>query len=271
MVVFPNCKINLGLRITSKRNDGYHDIESCFIPVAWTDALEIVPSSKKTSFEQSGITIPGEAQDNLCLKAFKLLQKDFQLPEVQIHLLKNIPIGAGLGGGSADAAFTLKVLDQLFELYLDDFILEEYAAKLGSDCAFFIKNTPQIATGRGEILEPITLPQLNGRQLLLINPNIHISTQEAYSGVKPKKSESSLKDILIDTPLHQWKEHVYNDFEDSIFPKYPELAKIKSKLYETGALYAAMSGSGSTLFGIFDRTPPKLDLPSNYQVWAGAL
>jgi 4-diphosphocytidyl-2-C-methyl-D-erythritol kinase len=187
MILFPNAKINLGLHITAKRKDGFHDIETCMVPIPLYDALEMIISNK-TVFDVSGLPIPGEEKDNLILKALKLLRKDFNdLPNVHIHLHKNIPMGAGLGGGSADAAFALTLMNNLFDLYLENWFLEDYAAQLGSDCAFFIDNTPKIATGRGEILEPVDV-DLKGNHLVLIKPPIHIGTKEAYAGVVPKKT-----------------------------------------------------------------------------------
>jgi 4-diphosphocytidyl-2-C-methyl-D-erythritol kinase len=252
MICFPNAKINLGLQILQKRKDGYHEIETCLYPIPLFDALEMI-LDKKSTWDQTGLPIPGDETNNLILKALKLLRKDFNdLPPVHIHLHKNIPMGAGLGGGSADGAFALTLMNKLFDLHLENWFLEEYASQLGSDCPFFVENTPKIATGRGEILEPVEV-DLKGKYLVLINPNIHISTQEAYSGVKPQNPHGNLKDILSDQSL--WKEYLVNDFETNIFPKYPEIANIKSNLYEMGAFYAAMSGSGATVFGLYDQKP----------------
>ena len=257
MICFPNAKINLGLHITSKRKDGYHEIESCMVPIPLYDALEMIIDSKKTTFESTGLSIPGESKDNLILKAFSLLKKDFpSLPHLQIHLHKAIPMGAGLGGGSADGAFALSLMNNLFDLILDDFFLEEYAAQLGSDCAFFIENTPKIATGRGEVLESIDL-DLKGTHLVLINPGIHIGTKEAYAGVTPSAPRVKLKEVLADRS--RWKDELINDFEASIFPNHPEISEIKAKLYEAGAFYAAMSGSGSSVFGLFDEKPARIN------------
>ncbi len=252
MIQYPNAKINLGLHITSKRTDGYHEVSSCLYPIPLCDALEII-LSKKTTFASTGISIPGKEEDNLILKAYKLLQKDFPgLPPIAVHLHKVIPIGAGLGGGSADAGFALSLMNRLFDLFLDDWLLEEYAAKLGSDCPFFIQNTPKLVSGRGEMMEEISV-DLSGRWLVLVNPNIHISTKEAYAGVTPKAPQHDLQKVLLD-PL-RWKGELINDFEQSIFGKYPLLDEVKQSLYAKGAFYAAMSGSGSTLFGLFDQPP----------------
>lgn len=264
MICFPNAKINLGLHITAKRKDGYHDIETCMIPIPLFDALEMI-EGKKDLFETTGMNIPGAEKDNLIIKALKLLRKDFNdLPPVHIHLHKNIPMGAGLGGGSADAAFALTLMNRLFDLHLEDWFLEDYAAQLGSDCPFFIENTPKIATGRGEILEPVAI-DIKGDHILLIKPPVHVGTKEAYAGVKPQAPKFPIKKILSDKS--SWKEKLVNDFEASIFPQYPELAEIKAKLYEMGAYYAAMSGSGSTLFGLFKDSPPKKDWPSEHFVF----
>lgn len=262
MISFPNAKINLGLHITAKRKDGYHDIESCMIPFPLMDALEMIVSTKNTSFESTGLEIPGDSKDNLILKAYQLLKKDFpNLPHVNIHLHKHIPMGAGLGGGSADAGFALSLMNNLFDLILDDFFLEEYATQLGSDCAFFIENTPKIARGRGELLEPVDL-DLGGTHLILINPGIHIGTKEAYAGVTPTAPKVKLEEVLADKS--RWKDELVNDFEASIFPNHPEIAAVKNKLYESGAYYAAMSGSGSSVFGLFDETPLEIDWKETY-------
>ncbi|WP_439490348.1 4-(cytidine 5'-diphospho)-2-C-methyl-D-erythritol kinase [Algoriphagus sp.] len=269
MISFPNAKINLGLYITAKRSDGYHEIESCMVPIPLVDALEMIVDTKKTTFSTTGLDVPGDAKDNLILKAYQLLKKDFpNLPNISIHLHKTIPMGAGLGGGSSDAAFALTMMNNLFDLILDDFFLEEYAAQLGSDCPFFIENIPQIARGRGEILEPITL-DMKGTYLVLINPRIHIGTKEAYAGVSPKKTAGKLEEILEDKT--RWKDELINDFEASIFPNHPEIAAIKSKLYENGAYYAAMSGSGSSVFGLFEEKPSSMKWDDGYFQFEGIL
>lgn len=268
MICFPNAKINLGLHITAKRKDGYHDIETCMVPIPLFDSLEMIVD-KKTVFDVSGLTIPGDEKDNLILKALKLLRKDFNdLPNVHIHLLKNIPMGAGLGGGSADAAFALTLMNKLFELHLEDWFLEEYAVQLGSDCPFFIQNTPKIATGRGEILEPLEI-NLEGDHILLVKPPIHIGTKEAYAGVNPSQPKSKLAEILKDKTT--WKGNLVNDFEESVFAIYPELSEIKNQLYQKGAYYAAMSGSGSTVFGLFREKPEKISWPETYFTFEGSL
>ena len=249
MITFPPCKINLGLNIISKRSDGYHNIETCFYQVPWTDILEILPSTEFT-FSSSGDSIPGNIADNLCVKAYHLLQKDFQLTPVKIHLHKTIPTGAGLGGGSSDAAFTLKILKEIFSLPLSNQDLQVYAAQLGSDCAYFIKGVPMIGSGRGEVLHEINL-DLKGKYIIIVKPDVHISTAEAYAGVTPHQPGIHVEKILTDHSIKEWKELLVNDFERSVFAKYPEIKRIKDVLYEQGALYASMSGSGSSVFGIF--------------------
>ncbi len=268
MICFPNAKINLGLHVTSKRKDGYHEIETCMVPIPLFDALEMI-LDKKATWHSTGLNIPGDPEDNLILKAEKLLKKDFHgLPNLNIHLHKNIPMGAGLGGGSADGAFALKLMSNLFDLHLDDFFLEEYAAQLGSDCPFFIQNTPQIARGRGEILEPIDL-SLKGVHLVLINPGIHIGTKEAYAGVTPSTPKVKIEEILSDRS--RWKTELVNDFEPSVFSRYPEIAEIKAEMYASGAFYASMSGSGSSIFGLFPEKPSGLSWKEGYFIFKGEL
>ncbi|GAB4229789.1 MAG: 4-(cytidine 5'-diphospho)-2-C-methyl-D-erythritol kinase [Ekhidna sp.] len=249
MISFPNAKINLGLSIVSKREDGYHNIESCFYPIPWHDSLEVIEAAS-FAFHSYGLDIPGDSQSNLCVKAYDLLKADFDIPPVEIHLLKNIPMGAGLGGGSADGAFTLKMLNESCELGLTDSQLEGYALQLGSDCPFFIKNRPTIAAGRGENLQPIDL-NLSGYYLAIHNPGIHVSTKEAYAGVVPKQPKMQVSQI-VNTPVENWEGSLVNDFETSIFPNHPEINRLKNEMYESGAIYASMTGSGSTVFGIFE-------------------
>ncbi|MBI2281563.1 MAG: 4-(cytidine 5'-diphospho)-2-C-methyl-D-erythritol kinase [Bacteroidetes bacterium] len=251
MIVFPNAKINIGLNVVEKRPDGFHNIESIFYPVKELfDVLEIVEATV-LKFTSSGIAIPGNHDDNLCLKAYRLIKTDFDVASIHIHLHKVIPIGAGLGGGSADAAFTLKALNQLFELNLTEEQLIVYARKLGSDCAFFIKNTPVYAFGKGDEFEPIDL-DLSKFNIKIEYPNIHVGTAEAYAGVKPKPSSKSLKD-LIKLPIENWKNSIKNDFEASIFLNHLQIKVLKEKFYNEGAIYASMTGSGSAVFGIFEK------------------
>ncbi|MFD1143978.1 4-(cytidine 5'-diphospho)-2-C-methyl-D-erythritol kinase [Larkinella insperata] len=268
MVFFPNAKINIGLRITEKRSDGFHNLESCFYPVPLSDLLEIMPASE-TSFTTGGIAIPGNIATNLCMRAYERLKQDFGLPPVRIHLHKLIPIGAGLGGGSADAAFTLRLLNEQFDLGLSVEQLEEYARPLGSDCAFFIQNRPMYCFEKGDRFAEIDV-SLKGYTLVLIYPNLAISTAEAYAGVRPQQPAASLR-TLLQEPLESWKDTVQNDFEKSLFSMYPILDFIKQELYHLGALYASMSGSGSTLYGIFAQP---VELPAHfdaYQVWQKVL
>lgn len=248
MVRFPNAKINIGLNVTEKRSDGFHNLETIFYPVNIFDSLEIIEADELKFFSY-GNEIPGNAEDNICVKAYFLVKGLFEIPPVHIHLLKNIPHGAGLGGGSADGASVLMMLNELFDLQLSQVRLEELALQLGSDCPFFIRNSAQYATGRGEIFESVGL-DLRKYTFALIKPNFGISTKEAFSGLIPKASQHDLRE-LIKLPIQTWKEHIKNDFEESLFPKFPQLEKIKNELYRRGALYASLSGSGSTMFGIF--------------------
>lgn len=268
MIVFPTSKINLGLRITEKRTDGFHNLQSCFYPIKWGDVLEVVPSDI-LSFTSSGLSIPGESNENLCVRAYNLLRADFDLPPVRIHLHKLVPIGAGLGGGSADAAFTLRVLNERFSLGISVLQLENYARLLGSDCAFFIQNRPLYCLEKGDVFEEINL-DLTGYSILLVYPNLAISTAEAYAGVRPKKPAVSLYDQL-QAPINTWCNTIHNDFEDSLFPKYPILAYIKQQLYDAGAVYASMSGSGSTVYGIFNAPVITPNQFRDYSVWQGEL
>ena len=269
MLTFPNAKINLGLYITEKRTDGFHNLETCFYPVNWADGLEILPS-EELRFTQSGIIIPGSADQNLCLKAYHIFARDFGLGPVQIHLHKVIPTGAGLGGGSADAAFTLKILNDIFEVNLSLERLEEYAAKLGSDCPFFIRNAPVFATGRGEVFEEVSI-NLNGYYCVVVHPGLHISTAEAFRNIKPKPAPHDLREVL-QKPVSTWKNLVRNDFEESVFPSHPELLVLKEKLYDLGADYAAMSGSGSAIFGLFSQQiKAKEQFRDEYLIWEGFL
>ncbi|MHA4844373.1 4-(cytidine 5'-diphospho)-2-C-methyl-D-erythritol kinase [Flavitalea antarctica] len=262
MVSFPNCKINLGLHIVEKRNDGYHNLETVFYPLPLTDILEILPDhgfagkTPETSLTLTGLPVAGDPQTNLCLKAWHLLKQDFgQLPPVQMHLYKNIPMGAGLGGGSSDGAFTLLLLNEKFGLNLRPEVLAGYALKLGSDCPFFIYNRPAFATGRGELMKPLER-DLSAYSFLLVNPDIHISTAQAFSRVAPVPAPVNLAEAIM-LPVENWRELVRNDFEEPAFFYYPALKDLKKWLYDSGALYASMTGSGSCFYGIF----PKNQLP----------
>lgn len=265
MIVFPNCKINLGLSIVEKRADGYHEIESVFYPIHFHDALEIIPSNNFT-FSHTGIDIPGDEANNLCIKAYHLLKKDYpSLPNIHLHLHKHIPMGAGLGGGSSDGSAVLKLLNDLFKLEISKETLIHYAAKLGSDCPFFVINSPCIATGRGEILNLIDI-DLSDYTFVLVHPGIHISTATAFQQLTPCKKKISIAQIITQ-PIATWKQELINDFELPLFKSHPILAEIKNELYKKGAVYASMSGSGSSLFGIFSKqnSIPTLTLPSSIQ------
>ncbi|MBP1639310.1 MAG: 4-diphosphocytidyl-2C-methyl-D-erythritol kinase [Bacteroidetes bacterium] len=264
MITFPNAKINLGLNIVEKRSDGYHNLETIFYPVGWKDALEVVPADS-VSLTISGIPIAGEAEKNLVMKAYRLLKKDYDLDNLNIYLRKNIPFGAGLGGGSADGAFMLSLLNRYFNLRLTEAELAVYAVRLGADCPFFIYNKPMFATGIGDILEPIEV-NLGDYHIVIIKPDVAVPTVEAYSRVVPRQPAISLK-TLIALPVEEWKGGVVNDFEVSVFTCHPELAELKELLYKNGAVYASMSGSGSALYGIFPPDLyPQFDIP-NCVVW----
>jgi 4-diphosphocytidyl-2-C-methyl-D-erythritol kinase len=251
MIQFPNCKINLGLSILAKRADGYHELETVFYPIAISDALEILPAENLT-LTQTGIAVPGDPAQNLCLKAYHLLKKDFPaLPAVQMHLHKNIPMGAGLGGGSSDGTAALIILNQQFSLGLNDQQLIDYASQLGSDCPFFVYNKACHAKGRGEVLTPIHL-DLSNYQFLLVHPGIHIATAWAFQQLNPHTKSESIQSI-IEKPINDWKNYLINDFEAPVFKAEPRISAIKDQLYKLGAIYASMSGSGSSLFGIFPK------------------
>jgi 4-diphosphocytidyl-2-C-methyl-D-erythritol kinase len=267
VIVFPNCKINLGLNILRKRNDGYHDLETIFYPIPLYDVLEIISvpgEDPSLSFTTSGSTIEGNSDTNICVKAYQLIKRNHPaLPPAKIHLHKAIPTGAGLGGGSADAAFTLKILNEKFGIQLTTDQLIGYALQLGSDCPFFIINKPAFAEGRGEIMEPIAV-DLSAYKFMIVNPGIHINTAKAFSGINPALPAKSLKEI-IQQPIATWKNELVNDFERSVFIQYPEIKAIKNKLYENGAVYASMSGSGSTVYGIFKKDAiTNLQFPFHY-------
>ncbi|MBS1531348.1 MAG: 4-(cytidine 5'-diphospho)-2-C-methyl-D-erythritol kinase [Bacteroidetes bacterium] len=264
MIVFPNAKINIGINITARRPDGYHNIETIFYPVKVYDALEALPGNELT-FEALGLGIPGRIEDNLCIKAYHLIKKDYDIPPVNIHLHKHIPIGAGLGGGSADAAFFIKLIDRLFGLGLSTAQMLDYARQLGADCAFFIESKPVFAYEKGDRFEPIDL-DLSKYHIALIMPPAHVSTSEAYRGVKPVQPKRSLKE-LITLPVEEWKNYIKNDFEESVFKNQPVIRGVKAALYEAGAIYASMSGSGASVFGIFKQKPDLSALQSSNEVF----
>jgi len=265
MVSFPNGKINIGLEVIRKRADGYHDLQSVFYPIPLKDAIEIIPSKQEssTTYSQTGIQVNGKEADNLCLKAYHLLKSDFpSLPNVAMHLHKAIPIGAGLGGGSSDASAMLILLNKYFSLDISTDKLMYYAAELGSDCPFFIINKPCYVTGRGEKLTAIEL-DLSAYQILVINPRIHISTKTAFAGIIPREGTDLAKHIH--EPVHTWQKYFINDFEETVFKAHPEIEYIKKNLYKAGAIYASMSGSGSTVYGIFEKNAaPTLNFPPHY-------
>ncbi|AIZ63282.1 4-diphosphocytidyl-2C-methyl-D-erythritol kinase [Hymenobacter sp. DG25B] len=270
MLVFPNAKLNLGLYVTSIRPDGFRNLESVFVPLPWYDALEVLPAADIT-LTLTGIPIPGDPATNLCRRAYELLKADFKLPPVQMHLHKVVPIGAGLGGGSADAAFMLRALNELFSLQLSAEILEAYARQLGSDCAFFIRNQPVFAYEKGDVFEPVSL-DLHGVACQVIYPGLHISTAEAYARVQPRPPQYELRAALAQ-PMETWRTTVRNDFEDALTPHYPVLGELKQALYAAGATYASLSGSGSAVYGLFPglEEPPQVTLPAEYLVWNGKL
>lgn len=261
MITFPNAKINLGLNIVEKRADGYHNLETIFYPIKLQDALEVKrleESELPYRLHTSGTLIEGEAENNLVIKAYNLLKAErYEMAPIDIHLFKHIPTGAGLGGGSADGAFMIKLLNEKFKLGISEEKMEEYAARLGADCAFFIKNKPVFASGIGNVFEPIDL-SLKGYYLVLVKPDIFVSTRDAFACIKPQQPEVSLKEI-IGRPIEAWKDCMKNDFEYSVFQKHPEIAAIKDKLYDLGAIYAAMSGSGSAVYGIFKEAIDNVD------------
>ncbi len=254
MLAFANAKINLGLNLIAKRSDGYHNLETVFYPIKINDVVELV-DSEDTSCIIKGIEIPGNTDDNICLKAFRLLQDEFNLPHQKLVLLKNIPIGAGLGGGSSDAAFVIKLVNEKFSLALSVSKMQTYARNLGADCAFFIENRPVFAFAKGDEFEELAI-SLSNYYIVLVKPPIHVSTALAYANVKVKQPITSLKK-LIHLPLTDWRTTIFNDFEPSVCEKYPQIDEIKTKLYAAGATFALMSGSGSSVFGIFEK-PVKL-------------
>jgi 4-diphosphocytidyl-2-C-methyl-D-erythritol kinase len=264
MIDFPNAKINIGLHIVAKRQDGFHDVQTimCAIPSV-KDALEIVESNT-IQLQVSGAKFEDDIYKNLVVQAHQLLQAKHKIPNVKIFLQKGIPHGAGLGGGSADAAYMLKMLNIFFDLKLSDAILENYASELGSDCAFFIKNTPAYATGRGEVLAPITL-DLSKYMIALIKPNISINTAHAYANCKPQIPTYDLRS-MVQNPITDWKNYIRNDFEKLSGEHKPIISSLKAHLYNAGALYAAMSGSGSTVYGIFEKQC-NLETPKDAQVF----
>ena len=271
MICFPNAKINLGLNITEKRSDGFHNIETIFYPLGWNDALEIIEAKdavQEFNIHLSGLPISGKTQDNLLYKAYQIIKQTKTLPHLNVYLHKTLPMGAGLGGGSADAAFFINLLNEQFELNITETKRIEIAKQLGSDCAFFIKNIPVFASQKGDVFTNIKL-DLSHLCIATIYPNVHSNTKEAYSLVKPQHPTKSLLEI-IKQPISTWKNDLINDFETSIFNLYPVVEKTKNDLYELGALYACMSGSGSAVFGLF-QTEPNIKHLAKFPHWIGKM
>lgn len=265
MLSFPNCKINLGLYVTEKRNDGFHNIETVFYPLEWCDALEITESGSSKDFDLrvSGLAIEAATENNLLYKAWKMIGQNSVLPPLEVHLHKNIPMGAGLGGGSADAAFLIRMLNQKFELGLDQDKMKDIASLLGSDCAFFIDNRPLLARGRGNEFSEVKV-DLSEYYVLAVYPGVHSNTRDAYLGLTPKKPTHELRNIVENTAPEHWKELLVNDFEESIFKKYPLIGELKQQFYREGAIYASMSGSGSAVYGIF-KEEPRIEWPNTFK------
>ncbi|MEH6306550.1 4-(cytidine 5'-diphospho)-2-C-methyl-D-erythritol kinase [Olivibacter sp. CPCC 100613] len=264
MITFANAKINIGLQVLNRRPDGYHNLETVFYPIKLFDILEVVPATS-LKLEVSGIGIPNNNEDNLCIRAYKALANDYHLEPVCIYLHKRIPIGAGLGGGSADAAFLIKLLSQYFQLNLSLEQMESYAVALGADCSFFVRNKAVFATGIGDVFTELAI-DLSAYKLVLVKPPIHVSTGEAYGSVRSTRESKNLLDCIM-RPIEQWKASIYNDFETGIFERYPEIRGIKSTLYEEGAVYASMSGSGSTVYGLFKEELDLKELKNKYEVY----
>ncbi len=266
MITFPNAKINIGLNIINRRSDGYHNLETIFYPVGIKDALEVIEADQ-LKFTSSGLSIPGNADENLCLKAYRLIYRDFDRPPIHIHLHKHIPIGAGLGGGSADAAYCIKLINDKFSLELNTEQMEAYARQLGADCAFFIRNQPVFALEKGDIFKPLDL-DLSSYYIIVVMPPVQVSTSKAYQHIKLHIPKQSLEE-LIKLPVENWKYLIENDFELPVFESQPSIAHIKIALYEAGALYASMSGSGSSVYGIFKEKIALPDLEKENQVFYG--
>jgi len=257
VISFPGSKINIGLHVLNRRFDGYHNIETVFYPLALADGLEIIPAEGNTEFSLSGLVLPESGKSNLCIRAYELLKREYDLPPVRIHLHKKIPSGSGLGGGSSNAANTLVLLDQIFHLELGDEKLAGYARKLGADCAFFIYNKPLFAYNKGDRFEDADIT-LQGYHIIVVKPKTSVDTSEAYKKIKPAENRKTLKELVCQ-PVDQWKNTIENDFEKIVFKEHSVIEKIKSSLYKKGAIYASMTGSGSAVYGIFDRDPENLD------------
>lgn len=270
MIAFANAKINLGLYVTARRADGYHNLESIFLPVSLSDVVEAIRTDgNDISFTTQGRPIDGDVESNLCVKAYRLLSRDFELGGVEATMLKNVPIGAGLGGGSSDGAHMLKLLNELFSLNLNSERLCSYAAQLGSDCPFFIRNKPSFVHGRGELLDPIELPKIESH-VVIIHPGIHVGTADAYRGIRPTPASFDLRTISR-LNIDEWQDVITNDFENVVFSLHPEIASIKSSLLEQGARYCSMSGSGSAVFAFFDTPVDLVGIKPSYFVHWGRI
>lgn len=269
MIKFPNAKINLGLNIIEKRTDGYHNLETVFYPIPLNDILEVAisPVNEEYRFFNTGIVVDSLPEDNICIKALKIIEERYDVPPVDIHLHKIIPFGAGLGGGSSNGATVINMVDALFELGISDDEKQKMAARLGADCAFFINGTPAFATGIGDVLAPVSL-SLSGYYLVLVKPDIHVNTAQAYGGITPRKPEVGIADIIT-KPVAQWRNLLNNDFEDTIFKIFPQIGEIKNTLYRLGAVYASMSGSGSSVFALFTEMP-EISFPGCF-IWHSQL
>lgn len=265
MLVFPNSKLNLGLNVIKKRDDGFHDLETIFYPINWCDALEVIESKSAQPFELtfSGIKVEGDFKENIIYKTFKLLQAYKKMPDIKVHLHKNIPMGAGLGGGSSNASFFINLLDNHFSLNLTQLQKHEIATQLGSDCPFFLQNKPVYAFAKGTEFSAINV-NLASYYILVVYPGIHSNTREAFSGLLPQASKHDLKNTIENIPVSEWKNVLFNDFEKTIFIKYPEIKNLKEQLYSEGALYASLSGSGSSVYAIFT-AKPEIKLNPAYQ------
>jgi len=271
MITFPNCKINIGLHVLSKRADGFHSIETVFLPVKGLKDILELKESRETEFYCTGLGSQYLTKNNLCMKAYELLKESFQLPPVKMHLHKCIPTGAGLGGGSSDAAFTLLLLNKYFQLDISIAKLESYAASLGSDCALFIQNRLMLGKGKGDVLLPIDVADLHNKYIYIIKPNVFVKTPEAYTHIQPCSSHTSLKS-LIKNPIALWKDIIINDFEKYVFSVYPQLEELKEMFYSKGALYASMTGSGSAIYGIFNHFPDDVFLSKSHCFhWKGVI
>jgi len=269
MIIFPGSKINIGLNIIRKRDDGFHDIESVFYPLPWTDILEGIVADKD-EITITGLHVDCSLEDNLITKAINLLRREYHFGQVKIHLHKVVPMGAGLGGGSADAAATILLLNDLFRLQMSDVTMEDYARVLGSDCAFFIRKKPVFAYAKGDVFKDISL-DLSGWKIIVIKPEVHIGTKEAYAGIVPLESVNSIEKDLLQN-VEQWKDTVKNDFEASIFKNHPQIKDIKDFLINNGADYASMSGSGASVYGLYspDKSLPQINI-NNAVSWIGVL